>query len=152
MSYYNPTVRILNIDVITFQRCIIKFKMYINRLLPSGCTQSLRLAHPLQHAGNDHLHRISLWLGQQPNCWGIFLEYFILNDGDKAHFCHSTIWILSCDYPISFYFVHIMRPTVALFQNCKERFYWLLQFFHSLMKSNQHYIVLRDQNIHYTEV
>ena len=124
----------------------------LNRLLPSFCTQSLRLAHRLQHMGNNRLHCISLWPGQQPNCSAIFLAYFILNYRDKAKFYHSTIWILSCHYPISSSFVCTMRPTVVSLQNCKEQIYWLLQFLHSLMKSNRHYIVLRDQNIHYIEV
>ena len=135
-------------------RCLIslKFTCKLKKLLPSCYTQSLRLAHPLQHVGNDRLHRISLWLGQQPNYWGIFLEYFLLNDQDKAQLYHSTIWILSYHYPVSSSFVCTMRPTAVSLRNCKERIYWLLQFLHSLMKSNQHYIVLRDQNIHYIEV
>ena len=84
----------------------------LNRLLPSWCTQSLRLAHPLQHVGNDWLHRISLWLGQQPNCWGIFLAYFLLNDRDKAHFYHSTIWIISCHF----------KPQMCCFRIVKNEF------------------------------
>ena len=133
-------------------RCLISFKFTykLNILLSSCCTQSLRLAHPLQR--NDWLHHIYLWLGQQPKCWAIFLAYSLLNDWDKAHFYHSTIWIISYHYPISSSFVHTMQPMVVLLRNCKERIYWLLQFMHSLMKSNWHYIVHRDQNIHYIKV
>ena len=75
--------------------------------------------------------------------------YFLLNDQDKAHFYHSIVWIISCHYPISSSFVRTMRPAVVSLRNCKERIYWLLQFLHSLMKSNWNYIVHKDQNIHY---
>ena len=85
------------------------------------------------------MHRISIWLDQQPGCYkGMSLAYFLLNDQDKADFYRSTFWILSCYFPMSYSFVHTMWPTVVSLPYCKEWICWWLQFLNSLMKSNQH--------------
>lgn len=112
---------IINIEniYVRIQRCIMNSKIYKKRLLPSFCAQSLCLAYPLQHAGNNQMHHIYLWLGQQPNYLGMSLAYFLLNDRDKAHFYDSTIWILSRHCPISSCYVRTMQPTIISLSNCK---------------------------------
>ena len=130
--------------------CITKLKiMYTKRLSTNCCNQSLCLVHPLLHAGNDQMHHISLWLGQQPNCWGISLAYFLLNDQDKACYYHSNVWIISCHFPISSSSICTMQPTTVLPLNCKEWIYWWHQFLNLLiyifMKSNWYIVCIRSK-------
>jgi hypothetical protein len=82
-----------NIIRVTIQMVnIINRTWYSKRLLQSCCTKSLCLVHPnLRHVGYDRTSHISLVFGQPPNCWDIFLAYFILNYQDKAHFYHSIV-------------------------------------------------------------
>ena len=120
---------------VTIQMCnIINRMWYPKRLSQSCCTWSLCLVHlDLLHVGYDWTSHISLVSGQPPNYWDIFLAYFLLNDHDNVCFYHSTFWMLSCHFLISFFSLHTMWPMVALPLHCKEWIYWWHQFLNSLM-------------------
>jgi len=84
---------------------------------------------------------------------GHIFGIFLLNDQDKACFFHSTIWMFSYHWPISFFSLHRMRPIVVLPPHCKEQIYWCHQFLNSYKNSKritwyQIYIInLKDEFI-----